>query len=72
MKVSRTPVRDAFRILAAEDLVSINANMGGERCHADDSERHPGAVRAPRGLDGHVGALAARLRRASASRRSAG
>lgn len=28
MNVSRTPVRDAFRILAAEGLVSINANQG--------------------------------------------
>ncbi|MGE5156363.1 MAG: GntR family transcriptional regulator [Betaproteobacteria bacterium] len=28
MKVSRTPVRDAFRILAAEGLVNINANQG--------------------------------------------
>jgi DNA-binding GntR family transcriptional regulator len=28
MKVSRTPVRDSFRILAAEGLVSINANQG--------------------------------------------
>jgi DNA-binding GntR family transcriptional regulator len=28
LKVSRTPVRDAFRILAAEGLVNINANQG--------------------------------------------
>jgi DNA-binding GntR family transcriptional regulator len=28
MNVSRTPVRDAFRILAAEGLVTINANQG--------------------------------------------
>ncbi len=28
LKVSRTPVRDAFRILAAEGLVHINANQG--------------------------------------------
>lgn len=28
LKVSRTPVRDAFRILAAEGLVKINANQG--------------------------------------------
>jgi DNA-binding GntR family transcriptional regulator len=28
LKVSRTPVRDAFRILAAEGLVIINANQG--------------------------------------------
>jgi DNA-binding GntR family transcriptional regulator len=28
MNVSRTPVRDAFRILASEGLVSINANQG--------------------------------------------
>ncbi|HKE64485.1 MAG TPA: GntR family transcriptional regulator [Micromonosporaceae bacterium] len=28
LNVSRTPVRDAFRILAAEGLVTINANQG--------------------------------------------
>ncbi|HEX5115561.1 MAG TPA: GntR family transcriptional regulator [Pseudonocardiaceae bacterium] len=28
LNVSRTPVRDAFRILAAEGLVNINANQG--------------------------------------------
>jgi DNA-binding GntR family transcriptional regulator len=28
LKVSRTPVRDAFRTLAAEGLVNINANQG--------------------------------------------
>jgi DNA-binding GntR family transcriptional regulator len=28
LKVSRTPVRDAFRILAAEGLIKINANQG--------------------------------------------
>jgi DNA-binding GntR family transcriptional regulator len=28
IKVSRTPVRDAFRILAADGLVNINANQG--------------------------------------------
>lgn len=28
LKVSRTPVRDAFRILAAEGLVNISANQG--------------------------------------------
>lgn len=28
LKVSRTPVRDAFRVLAAEALVTINANQG--------------------------------------------
>jgi DNA-binding GntR family transcriptional regulator len=28
LQVSRTPVRDAFRILAAEGLVNINANQG--------------------------------------------
>lgn len=28
LKVSRTPVRDAFRILAADGLVTINANQG--------------------------------------------
>ncbi|TYC13390.1 GntR family transcriptional regulator [Actinomadura syzygii] len=28
LKVSRTPVRDAFRILVAEGLVNINANQG--------------------------------------------
>lgn len=28
LEVSRTPVRDAFRILAAEELVSMNANQG--------------------------------------------
>jgi DNA-binding GntR family transcriptional regulator len=28
LKVSRTPVRDAFRMLAAEGLVNINANQG--------------------------------------------
>jgi DNA-binding GntR family transcriptional regulator len=28
LQVSRTPIRDAFRILAAEGLVNINANQG--------------------------------------------
>ncbi|HUN36394.1 MAG TPA: GntR family transcriptional regulator [Trebonia sp.] len=28
LKVSRTPVRDAFRVLATEGLVNINANQG--------------------------------------------
>jgi DNA-binding GntR family transcriptional regulator len=38
LKVSRTPVRDAFRILAAEGLVNINANQGAvvTRMTSDD------------------------------------
>jgi DNA-binding GntR family transcriptional regulator len=33
LEVSRTPVRDAFRILAAEGLVNINANQGAVVSH---------------------------------------